>query len=261
MDEVIEFDTSTGGLVVLDPDMFDLLGWEFGSRLGIVMDPEGNDHEGVHEPWPVQWIRAAEPLQELQEQGQFQLILTGEGTFHVRVTDEKHQLRSKAEASWLCGTLRVEHERLVVAETWPDPEESHEFAVPRGEFQVWLHRLPIPPEVTRTVGVFGTPDYPFVAVELARDPVPGVTPTTFPVRLHVPEEAAEPHAGWLCRATVKRNEGDFFLMDLHRTRRELSGQGRLPVRPGEGLRTGDQVLVRIANRAQGFWNVELDRRL
>ena len=25
--------------------------------------------------------------------------------------------------------------------------------------------------------------------------------------------------------------------------------------------TGDQVLVRMANRAQGFWNLELDRRL
>src|SRR5262245_40716687 len=261
MDEVVEFETSTGGLVVLDPNMFDLLGWEFGSRLGIVMDPEGLNHEDAHEPWPQQWLRAAEPLQELQEQGQFQLVLTGAGVFHVRVTDEKHELRSTAEASWLCGTLRVEHEQLVLAETWPDPEESQELTVPRGEFQLWLHRMPIPSEVTRTVGVFGTLDYPYIALELCREQVPGATPTTFPARLQLPEDAVEPHAGWLCRATVKRNEGDYFLMDLHRTRREVSGQGRLPVRPGEGLRTGDQVLVRITNRAQGFWNVELDRRL
>jgi hypothetical protein len=261
MDEVVEFESNTGGLVVLDPSMFDLQGWEFGSRLGIVMDPEGVAHEGAHEPWPQQWLRAAEPLQELQEQGQFQLILTGPGTFHVRVTDEKHPLRAEAEASWLCGTLRVDHDQLVLAETWPDPEESCELSVPRGEFQVWLHRMEVPAEVTRTVGMFGTLDYPFMAIELCREPVPGVSPTTFPVRLQLPEDAAEPHAGWLCRATVRRNEGDYFLMDLHRTRHEVSGQGRLPVRPGEGLRTGDQVLVRMASMAQGFWNLELDRRL
>ena len=99
------------------------------------------------------------------------------------------------------------------------------------------------------------------AIQLCREPVPDVKPTTFPVRLQLPEDAAEPHAGWLCRATVRRNEGDYFLMDLHRTRHEVTGQGRLPVRPGEGLRTGDQVLVRMANMAQGFWNLELDRRL
>jgi hypothetical protein len=260
MDEVVEFETGTGGLVMLDPNMFDLQGWEFGSRLGIVMDPEGVAHEEAHEPWPQQWLRAAEPLAELQEQGQFQLVLTGQGTFHVRVTDEKHPLRSEAEASWLCGKLCVEHEQLVLAESWPDPEESHELSVPRGEFQVWLHRLPIPDEVTPTVGVFGTVDFPFLAIELCRDPVPG-SPATFPVRLQLPEEAAEPHAGWLCRATVRRNEGDYFLVDLHRTRREVSAQGRLPVRPGEGLRTGDQVLVRMGSMAQGFWNLELDRRL
>ena len=62
MDEVVEFESSTGGLVVCDPNMFDLQGWEFGSRLGIVMDPEGVSHEGAHEPWPQQWLRAAEPL-------------------------------------------------------------------------------------------------------------------------------------------------------------------------------------------------------
>jgi hypothetical protein len=241
--------------------MFDLLGWEFEYRLGIVMDPEGRNHESGNEPWPAQWIRAAEPLQVLQEEGQFQLILTGEGVFHVRITDEKHQLRSRAEGSWLCGKLRVEHERLVVAETWPEPEERHEFAVPRGEFQVWLHRLSIPADVTRTVGVYGTADYPFLALELSREPGMGVAPTTFPVRLPLPEEGMEPASGWLCRATVKRNEGDFFLVDLHRTRKELSGQGRLPVRPGEGLRPGDQILARLTNRAQGFWNLELDRRL
>jgi hypothetical protein len=262
MDEVIEFETGTGGLVVLDPDMFDLLGWEFGYRLGMVMDPEGRTHEALgNEPWITQWLRAAEPLQALQEEGQFQLVLIGEGVFHVRVTDEKQQLRAQAEASWFCGTLRVEHERLVVAESWPDPDNSHELAVPRGEFQVWMHRMPVPADVTRTLGVFGTPDDPLLAIELSREPATGVARATFPLRLSLPDGSAEPHQGWLCRATVKRNEGDFFLMDLHRTRRELSGQGRLPVRPGEGLRPGDQVLVRIANRAQGFWNLELDRRL
>jgi hypothetical protein len=262
MDEIVEFETASGGLVLLDPDMFDLLGSDFEYRLGIVMDPQGTAHEGFSsEPWPTQWIRAAEPLQALHDEGQFQLILTGEGVFHVRVTDEAHHFRSKSEGSWLCGTLRAEHERLVIAETWPNPEESHDLSVPQGEFQVWLHALAIPPEVTRTVGVFGTSDYPFLALELCRELAPGASTTSFPVRLPLPEDAMEPQSGWMCRATVKRNEGDFFLVDLHKTRRELAGQGRLPVRPGEGLRPGDQVLVRITNRAQGFWNLELDRRL
>ena len=263
MDEIIEFESGTGGLVLLDPDMFDLLGSEFGYRLGIVMDPEGRTHDGPGgEPWQTQWIRAAEPLQLLQEEGQFQLILTGEGVFHVRVTDERHPIRATAEGSWLCGTLRLEHERLVIAETWPNPDENHEFGVPRGEFQVWLHALPQPREVTRTLGVFGSSDYPFLALELRREPALGAMPTTFPARLPLPEDAMEPQPGWLCRATVKRNEGgDFFLVDLHRTRNEISGQGRLPVRPGEGLRPGDQVLVRLNNRAQGLWSLELDRRL
>jgi len=262
MDEIIEFETGSGGLVLLDPDMFDLLGSDFEYRLGIVMDPEGRTHDALgSEPWLTQWIRAAEPLQVLHEEGQFQIILTGEGVFYVRVTDERQPLRAKAEGSWLCGTLRLEHERLVVAETWPNPDENHELGVPRGEYQVWLHRLPVPPEVTRTVGVFGTIDHPFLALELSREPALGATPTTFPLRLPLPDDAMEPQPGWLCRATVKRNEGDFFLVDLHRTRSEVSGQGRLPVRPGEGLRPGDQVLVRMANRAQGFWSLELDRRL
>jgi hypothetical protein len=261
MDEIIEFETGSGGLVVLDPDMFDLLGSEFEYRLGVVMDPEGIKQEGLGGDWRTQWLSAAEPLQLLQEEGQFQLILTGEGVFHVRVTDEKHQLRSQAQGSWLCGTVRAEHDRLVLAESWPSPEESHVLAVPRGEFQLWMHILPIPPEVSRTVGVFGTDDYPFLALELSREVTPGATATTFPARLPIPEEAVEPQPGWLCRATVKRNEGDFFLLDLHRTRRDLVGQGRLPIRPGEGVRSGDQVLVRLTNRSQGLWNLELDRRL
>jgi hypothetical protein len=262
MDESFEFETGSGGLVLLDPDMFDLLGWEFGYRLGIVMDPQGDTHDALgEEPWPTQWIRAAEPLQELQEQGQFQLVLTGEGVFHVRVTDEKHNVRAQAVSSVLCGTLRVESERLVVTETWPDPEDSHEFPIPRGEFQVWLHVMQIPPEVTPTVGVFGTSDYPYLTLELSREPVQGATATTFPVRLPLPADASEPNYGALCRATVKRNEGDYLLVDLHRSRRETLGQGRLPARPGEGLRPGDQVVVRILQKAQGYWSLELDRRL
>jgi hypothetical protein len=262
MDEVIEFETGTGGLVVLDPGMSDLQGWEFGYRLDMVMDPEGRTHEALgNEPWVTQWIRAAEPLQALQEDGQFMLVLTGEGVFHVRVTDEKTALRQQAEASWYCGRLRVDNDRLVLAESWPEADDRHDLSVPNGAYHVWVHRLPVPTEVTRTLGVFGTPDDPRLAIELSAEPPAGATRALFPLRLALPDAAAEPHQGWLCRATVKRNEGDFFLMDLYRTRRELSGQGRLPVRPGEGLRPGDQVLVRIANRAQGFWNLELDRRL
>ena len=140
-------------------------------------------------------------------------------------------------------------------------EESQQFDLPRGEFQVWVHVLRVPPEVTRTVGVFGTSDYPYLAVELVRDAPPAAAPTTFPVRLPPSAEDGEPGYGWLCRATVKRNEGDFLLLDLHKNRRETLGQGRLPARPAEGLRPGDQVLVRLLQMAQGFWALELDRRL
>jgi hypothetical protein len=111
------------------------------------------------------------------------------------------------------------------------------------------------------VGVFGTPDWPFLAIELSRE-VAEVAPTTsFPSRLPLPGDLWEPHPGWLCRASVKRNEGDFLLLDLERSRHSTAGAARLPVRPGEGLHPGDHVLVRIVSQAQGFWNAELDRRL
>jgi hypothetical protein len=263
MDEIFEFETTTGGLVLLDPTMFDLLEPSFAQRLAIVMDPKGeNDSDLGEEPWPKKWLRAAEPLQLLQEEGQFQVVLTGEGVFHLRVTDEKHGLRSQAESACLCGTLRVASDRLVLAESWPEPEEAQEFELPSGDYQLWLYVLPVPPEVTRTVGVFGVPDWPFLALELSREPAENIQATSFPPRVPLPEDALEPHPGWLCRATVKRSEGDFLLLDLQRTRRITSGQARLAVRPGEGLHAGDRVVLRMLNQAQGgYWNAELDRRL
>ena len=41
-----------------------------------------------------------------------QVVLTGEGVFHLRITDEKHGLRSQAENVSFCGTLRVASDRL-----------------------------------------------------------------------------------------------------------------------------------------------------
>jgi hypothetical protein len=262
MDEIIEFETDTGGLVLLDPNMFDLQEPNFGQHLAAVMAPRDRDDlPSGSEAWSDQWLRAAEPLQLLQEEGQFQLVLTGEGVFHARLTDEKHGLRSQAENVLLCGTLRVASGRVVLAESWPDPEEAHEFAVPSGAYQVWLSVLPIPPEATRTLGVFGTSDWPFLGLELSRELTEAAPLASFPARLPLPEDAWEPHPGWLCRATVRRNEGDFLLLDLERSRRVTAGQARLPVRPGEGLHTGDHVLVRIVSQAQGYWSAELDRRL
>jgi hypothetical protein len=242
--------------------MFDLLDPGFGRRLAVVMDPTGEKGEELgEEPWQKQWLRAAEPLQLLQEEGQFQVLLTGEGVFHLRVTDEKHGLRSQAESALLCGTLRVASERLVLAESWPDPEETQDFAIPSGDYQLWLYTLPIPPEVVRTVGVFGDPDWPFLALELSKDVGENAQPTPFPVRVPLPEDALAPRPGWRCRATVKRSEGDFLLLDLQPTRRVTSGQARLAVRPGEGLHAGDRVVLRILSEAHGYWNAELDRRL
>lgn len=262
MDETFEFETTTGGLVLLDPTMFDLLDPGFGRRLAVVMDPTGEKGEEIgEEPWQRQWLRAAEPLQLLQEEGQFQVVLTGEGIFHLRVTDEKHGLRSQAESASLCGTLRVASDRLVLAETWPDPEEVLELMLPSGDYQLWLYVLPIPAEVTRTVGVFGVPDWPFLALELSKEPVESAQATTFPPRVPLPEDALAPRPGWLCRATVKRSEGDFLLLDLQPTRRVTAGQARVPARPGEGLHAGDRVVLRILSQAHGYWNAELDRRL
>jgi hypothetical protein len=261
MDETIEFETQTGGLVLLDPTMFDLLEPSFGHRLYTVMDQLGRNEGMEDEARSQQWLRAAEPLQLLEEDGQFQLVLTGEGVFHVRLTDEKHGLRAGAQSASYCGRLRVASDRLVLAESWPDPEEVHEFDVTSGEFDVWLYELPVPPEVARTVGVFGTPDWPYLAVELSRELSASVPATSFPCRVPIPEDDWEPRPGWLCRAAVKRNEGDFLLLDLQRSRRNTSGQARLRVWPGEGLHPGDRVLVRIVSQAQGYWNAELHRRL
>jgi len=262
MDEVIEFETDSGGLVLLDPFVSDLLGPGFGYRLGIVMDPEGRTDQAVgDEPWARVWLTAAEPLQELQEEGRFQVILTGDGVFHIRVTDEKHQLRLNAESSLLCGRLRIESGRLVLVETWPDPENLQEVTVPPGHYYLWLHTLPIPPDETRTVGVFGSAESPFLALQLSQEPPREAPATTFPPRLPLPEDPWDAQPGWLCQATVKRSEGDFLLLDLHRTRRVTFGQGRMLVRSGERLRPDDRILVRLLSQAQGYWNVELQRRL
>jgi hypothetical protein len=263
MDEILEVETESGGLVLLDPFLSELLGPQFGSQLAIVMGPREPEDEARDEedPFALAWLTAAEPLADLHEQGQFQMVLTGEGVFHTRVTDERHQLRSKAETSMLCGPLRIESGQLVLADGWPNPENRQDLVVPPGQYHLWLHTMAIPPEVTRTVGVFGTDDSPFLAIELSQEPPRDAPVATFPPRVQMPEDAWEPAPDRLCRATVRRSEGDFLLLDLHRSRQATMGSGRMMVRPGERLRPDDRVLVRLLSEAHGYWNVELHRRL
>jgi len=132
MDEVIGFQTDSGGLLLLDPASGGLLGDNFGSFLGIVLDPEGRTAQGVgdDEPWAVTWERAAHPLRLLRQEGRFQVILTGEGVFHVRITDAKDRIGANVRGSWFCGRLLVNTGRLMIADMWPNPENSHDLAFP-----------------------------------------------------------------------------------------------------------------------------------
>src|SRR5262245_12676783 len=185
MDDVFEVETESGALVLLDPCLSELLGPEFGAQLEIVMGPRELDDRASDEedPFALAWFTAAEPLEGLRNEGQFQLVLTGEGVFHTRVTDEKHQLRSRAESSVFCGPLKIESGQLVLADNWPNPENRQDLTVPPGQYYVWLHTLPIPPDVTRTVGVFGEDDSPFLALELSQEPPGDTPPAEFPPRV------------------------------------------------------------------------------
>src|SRR5262245_28456056 len=210
MDDTIEVETESGGFVLLDPFLSELLGPEFSSQLEIVLGPRepGEDAPDEEDPFALGWFTAAEPLEALRNQGQFQLIVTGEGVFHTRITDEKHQLRSKAESSLYCGPLKIESGQLVLVDNWPNPENRQDLTVPPGQYYVWLHTLPIPADVTHTVGVFGADDSPFLALELSQEPPGDVTPVEFPPRVPMPEDAWQPAPERLCRAVVKRSEGD-----------------------------------------------------
>ncbi len=258
MDEVIGFRTDSGGLLLLDPASSGFLGDEVGDLLGIVLDPEGRTAQDVgdDEPWTVTWERAAHPLELLQKEGRIQIILTGEGVFHIRVTDARGRFGSNVRASWFCGRLLVNTGRLTIADMWPNPASSHTLALSPGEYWLWVHALEGASDVPRTVGVVGTVDWPALALELCSDPPAEVLPAPFPHRIPFPEAAWQPEAGCLCEATVKRSEGAVLLLNLHRTRRIMSGYARMPTPSSSPPHVGQSILVRVLSRASGYWNVE-----
>jgi hypothetical protein len=127
MDEVIAFQTDSGGVLLLDPASGGLLGDDFGALLGIVLDPDGRTAQDVgdDEPWEVTWEKAAHPLRLLQQAGRCQVILAREGVFHVRITDARGRIGGEVTDSWFCGKLLVDSGRLMIADMWPAPENSH----------------------------------------------------------------------------------------------------------------------------------------
>jgi len=259
MNEVIAVQNDSGGLLLLDPGSAGSLGDDFADLLAIVLDPEGRTAQGTEddEPWAATWQRAARPLDQMQGEGRFQLILTGEGVFHVQITDSSDRIGAKVRGTWLCGRLVAGTGGLIITDMWPNPENRHELALPPNEYWLWVHCLEVPSHVPRTVGVLGALEWPALALELSVYlPSENVQPVPFPCRLAFPESAWQPEPGCLCEATVKRSEGDVLLLNLHKTRRLKSGYARMPTPSFDPPRLGQSIVVRIMSRASGYWNAE-----
>ncbi|HEX8338441.1 MAG TPA: hypothetical protein VF621_17105, partial [Pyrinomonadaceae bacterium] len=79
--------TDTGGILMLDPENADPLGDDFVERLDAALNPDDAaeqtaEHDG---DWARAWSEAVQGLRRMSDGGEFTLILSGEGTFHVRL--------------------------------------------------------------------------------------------------------------------------------------------------------------------------------
>lgn len=260
--------TDTGGILLLDPAHAEALGDDFVEQLDAALNPGGAavqaaEHDG---DWARIWLEAVEGLRRLSACGEFTLILSGEGTFHVRLQtrDLGEEERARVIESFE-ESLRVRSGRLAFTDggEFFGEELPGEGAVlleaPEGRYTVRIHHLERHASITPTVGVYGSGEHPSLVIQLvganagrASARVNEAFPRLRPSR----EGYEEPQPGWDCYAQVSGVEGGTAELELMLTETVYSGHARMSVPEGEELKAGDYVLVRHVGDAGPFWTAE-----
>jgi hypothetical protein len=260
--------TDTGCILLLDPEGVADLGDDFVELLDVVLDPEGVAEQTAagDGDWGRVWSEAVEGLRRLSDGGEFALVLSGEGTFYVRLQAEDldEEERGRVVESFE-ERVRVRSGQLAVTDGMEFfgeelPGEGAVFVeVPEGLYSVWLYHLERPASHVPTVGVYGSEDYPSLILRLepARpDAAPPPESGPFPRLRSSREGYEEPRPGWNCYAQVTEVEGGRAALELMLTETVYSGRARMEVPEGEEVRAGDYVLVRLVEDAGDHWRAE-----
>ncbi|HEX8558008.1 MAG TPA: hypothetical protein VF668_07910 [Pyrinomonadaceae bacterium] len=260
--------TDTGGIILLDPENADDLGDDFVEQLDVALNPDDAAGQTAERDgdWARAWSEAVEGLRRLSAGGEFTLVLSGEGTFHVRLQtrDLDDEERGRVVESFE-ERVRVRSGRLAFtdgSEFFGEelPGEGAVFAeAPAGLYAVRIHHLERRPSHTPTVGVYGSEEHPSLIIRLTpAEPDAAAPPAAEPFpRLRPSREGyEEPRPGWRCYAQVTGVEGDSASLELMLTETVYSGHARMSVPEGEELKAGDYVLVRLVEDAGDYWRTE-----
>ena len=260
--------TDTGGIVLLDPENAAALGDDFVERLDAALNPVGAAEETAERDgdWERVWSEAVAGLRSLSAGGEFTLVLSGEGTFHVRLQasdlceEERGRLSESFEerVSVRSGRLAFTDGGEFFGEELPG--EGVVFVdVPEGSYTVRIHHLKRHPSLTPTVGVYGSEEYPSLVLHpVASGPGTATAPEgrEFPRLKTSYDGYEEPRAGWDCYAQVTGVEGGSASLELMLTETVYSGHARMSIPEGEELKAGDYVLVRLMEDEGGYWRAE-----
>lgn len=258
--------SDTGGILLLDPADAEALGDDFVRQLNVALDPDGAAEQaaGHDGNWARVWSEAVEGLRRLSAGGEFTFIISGEGTFHVRL-----QTRDLGEEEWgrvvesFEERLRIRSGQLALTdggeffgEELPG-ERAVFFEAPAGWYTVRVHHLERHASLTPTVGVYGSEVYPALVIQLiGTGREPAHVGAAFP-RLRTSREGYEQlRPGWDCYAQVTSVEGGTAALELMLTETVYSGHARMSVPEGEELEAGDYVLVRLVEDAGPYWTAE-----
>ena len=260
--------TDTGGILLLDPENAADLGDDFVEQLDTALNPaaageEAAEHDG---DWARTWSETVAVLRRLSAGGEFALLLSGEGTFHVRLqTADLGEEERRRVVDSFDERLRVRSGRLVLTDGSEFFEEGLPgegavlLDVPEGFYTVRIQHLERHPSLTPTVGVHGSAEHPSLILQLAPaepDAAPPSEAEEFP-RLRTSREGyEEPRPGWDCYAQVTEVEGGFAMLELMLTETVYAGHARMDVPEGEELKAGDYVLVRLVEDAGDHWRAE-----
>jgi hypothetical protein len=260
--------SDTGGVIILDPAHAGALGGEFVELLDVALnlDETAQETAGRDGDWSRTWAEAVGALRRMSAGGEFALILSGEGTFHVRVQAEDlaDEERGRVVESF------VEHVRVTsgglaftdggefFGEELPG-EDAVFIEAPAGDYAVGIYHLERHPSLTPTVGVYGSETHPSLVLRLmpaAADAPAAREGEAFP-RLKTSHEGyEEPRAGWDCYAQVTAVEEGSATLELMLTETVYSGEARMSLPEGEELKVGDYVLVRLVEDAGDYWRAE-----
>lgn len=260
--------TDTGGILLLDPAHAEALGDDFVEQLDAALNPEDAAGQAAERDgdWARIWSEAVGGLRRLSAGGEFTLILSGEGTFHVRLQARElgEEERGRVVESYE-ERLRVRSGQLALTdgseffgEELPG-EGAVLLEVPDGWYAVRIHHLERHASLTPAVGVYGSEEHPALVLQLAgarADQAHARGDEVFPRLRPSREGYEEPRPGWDCYAQVAGVEGGMAALELMLTETVYSGHARMSIPEGEELKAGDYVLVRLVEDAGPFWTAE-----